>query len=724
MTPLLLGFTAAVAQIVLLRELLAAAGGNEISIGLALAGWLAWTAAGSALAGRAGAVARHPRIFTAALQAAVAVAAPAAVLAARAAPRWLGALPGESLGPGAMLAASLAVLAPVAALSGALFAAASRLPSPATGLPRVTGRVYLFEAVGSAVGGLAAALVLLTFTSALEIAAGLGALNLAAAAVTSRRRVLLPVAVAAACVLVVGAARMERVSIERFWRGFRVLAARDSAYGSLAVLENEGVRSLYSNGAPLFHSPDPEAAEESVHYALLEHPAPASVLLIGGGPGSVAEALRHPGIRRVDLVEPDPAVLDFARRYFPSVIDGPRAQAHPVDGRRYLKAPGPAFDAIILALPGPATAQLNRFYTVEFFREAARRLTPGGVLSFRIAASETYLAPETAALLRSLHVTLRAVFPEVAVIPGASVHFFAAMRAGVLARGSDELLARLRQRKLAATYVREYYLPFRMLPDRVRDLESAIAYAPGTPVNHDFAPIAYYLNGAVWSSQFGRRYGAALDWLARAGFVPVAACAVLVLALLMLVLPRSEPAAAATATAAMGLVAIGLEILLLLAFQAVYGYVYRELALLIAAFMAGMAIGGGAALRRIGRRASPAALAAVLALAAAAPLLLAALFPVAPPWLFPALAFGCGFLGGYEFPLASGVFFADGAGGVGTLYALDLAGSALGALLFSVWLIPVFGFFKTAVLMTAAAAAGALMVWRARLGGARRTQTP
>ena len=51
---ILIGFTASIAQIALLRELLAAFGGNEMSIGLALAGWLLWTAAGAKVATLAG----------------------------------------------------------------------------------------------------------------------------------------------------------------------------------------------------------------------------------------------------------------------------------------------------------------------------------------------------------------------------------------------------------------------------------------------------------------------------------------------------------------------------------------------------------------------------------------------------------------------------------------------------------------------------------------------
>ena len=148
---------------------------------------------------------------------------------------------------------------------------------------------------------------------------------------------------------------------------------------------------------------------------------------------------------------------------------------------------------------------------------------------------------------------------------------------------------------------------------------------------------------------------------------------------------------------------IGLEMLLLLGFQAVYGYVYQQLAVVIAAFMAGMALGSWLAMRpraRIGMR----ALAATLLLAAAAPLLLLAISHSAGRFAFPALAALAGMIGGYEFALASRI-----APRPGKLYALDLAGSCLAAILFSVWLVPVFGFLRTALLSAMVSLAPAAM---------------
>jgi spermidine synthase len=715
-----------------MRELMVVFYGNEISLGLMLGSWLFWTAVGSGLAGRLAARAREPRRLMAGLEALVAVALPATILAVRASRSVLETVPGESLGPGPMLLGSLATLSLFCVLSGCLFAAGSRLyaDQAATSTGEATGSVYLAEALGSAGGGVLAGLVLVRYAAPLEIALGLGVLNLVAAAGLVIRarlaRFAAMGALAGAAVLLAlpfGVPRLETISIERFWRGFHLVTTRNSVYGNLAVVRTEGASSLYENGLNLFNVPDPAAAEEAVHYALLEHPSPRSLLLIGGGVnGSLAQALQHASLERIDYVELDPAILELAREYFPIQKD-PRVRVHVIDGRLFLKTTASTFDVIIVNLPDPQTAQLNRFYTLEFFREAARKLTGSGILALRLTAAEDYISPELASFLRSIYKTLRAVFPEVTAIPGETVHFFGARRTGVLAAGSEELLARLRARRLETSYVREYYIPFRMMPDRMAALERQIQPRPETPVNRDFAPVAYYFDVALWSSRFNHGYRDLFGAMAGVDFRWLAGAAGALL--LVLVAKKRRPqTAAACCTAAMGFTLIGLEMLLLLAFQAIYGYVYQQLAVMIAAFMAGMALGSWRALGAPTPRGMR-TLVRLQAGAAIAPLVLCAVFEgvthatsaaglfLVSQVLFPALALGCGMLGGYEFPVASRIFFGSSRGRrPGTLYALDLAGSCLGAVLFSVYLIPVFGFLKTAVLTAVVSLAPAAMAGR------------
>src|SRR5208283_5974770 len=122
----------------------------------------------------------------------------------------------------------------------------------------------------------------------------------------------------------------------------------------------------------------------------------------------------------------------------------PRVHVHAIDGRRFLKTTADSFDVIIVNLPDPHTAQLNRFYTEEFYREAAAKLRPGGIVSFQVTSSENYISQELADFLRCLLRTLRQVFPEVIAIPGETVHFFAATRRGTLTIDAQVLLRRLR----------------------------------------------------------------------------------------------------------------------------------------------------------------------------------------------------------------------------------------------------------------------------------------
>ena len=242
-------------------------------------------------------------------------------------------------------------------------------------------------------------------------------------------------------------------------------------------------------------------------------------------------------------------------------------------------------------------------------------------------------------------------------IPGDPIHFLAARGKGVLPARRQEFLSRLRERHLDTHYVRDYYLPFRMMPDRVAELEAQIRPEPRTPVNRDFAPVAYYFNLAFWSGRFGSRYGDAFRRLAGVDYRTALAVLAELLGLAAILGRRRARAQAACATAAMGFTMIGLEILLLLGFQAIYGSLYQQLAILIGAFMAGMAAGSWLALRRGGRG----TLAAPQMLGAVAPLLLTGICmavarwvgSASSQWLFPLLAMLCGSLGGYQFRVAT-----------------------------------------------------------------------
>ncbi|UCG52044.1 MAG: fused MFS/spermidine synthase [Candidatus Latescibacterota bacterium] len=748
----LIGFTSVIAQIVLMRELIVVCHGNEISLGVILASWLFWTALGSGVLGKVAARTISPRKTVAVLQLTVAVVIPLSILAVRASRVVLQTTPGEILGPGPMFLVSFVVLSAFCLTAGCLFAAGSRLHTAERGSSSTTatGSVYLLEAAGSGLGGILASLVLIRYFSAFEIGLLLSGLNIIAAATlmldtSSRRRTVVGglVAVLAFSLWPVAGRHLESLSLRQLWRGFTLVDVQNSPFGNLAVVATEDTRTLFQNGAVLLTIPDPAAAEEAVHYALLQHPSPKSLLLIGGGlNGSLYQALKHPSLLHVDFVELDPTILELGRRHFPDewlpVEKDTRVKVHYVDGRFFLKRGGRVYDTIIVNLPDPQTAQLNRFYTLEFFQDVAEKLAPGGVFSFQVTGAENYISEELAQFLRCVNKTLLHVFPRVIAIPGATIHFFAGAEDETATEDANVLLELLHKRGIETSYVREYYIPFRMTPDRMDDLDINARPEASTPVNKDFAPIAYYFNTALWSTRFQAAYRHAFHWLADVAFARLIAGLAVILSLLVIFLVwrfrgvRRLRAGAGFCVASMGFTMIGLEVLLLLGFQAIYGYVYHQLAIIIAAFMGGMALGSHRSLRDFSKTPRRAAgsgeakrLIILQILAAASPMLMLVVFlvvrEIASPagvfamsnFLFPALALVSGVLGGYQFPIASRVYFNEtrtSGGGLGTVYALDLVGACLGAAVLSAYLIPIFGFARTAVIMVVINLAPAVLV--------------
>lgn len=755
------GFTAAVGQIVLMRELIQVFNGNEIALGILLATWLFWIAAGSVFASAAGLAREHPRLAVATLETLLAASLPVTIWAFRSSKALFQSVPGELIGPVPMLLTSLVCLSVFCSVSGANFVAAARLIAPKRDLSTRTaaGTAYLAEAAGAAFGGVLASVVFVRFLDAFQIAAIVGLLNLAVAVAVlfhmRGKRIAIPVAAAALAavpLLIWIAPRWDAASGARLWRGFHVLAQRDSVYGRLNVTETGtgagAIRSLYENGSILANAPDPAAAEEAVDYALLEHAAPRRILLIGGGVnGSVAEALQHPTVVSLDYVELDPALIGLAEQFFPAQtaafrpgsrnIDS-RVHLHLLDGRRFLSETRKRFDVIIVDVPDPQTAQLNRFYTVEFFRLARAHLAPGGLVAVELRSSEETISPDLAAFLRSIRRTIGNAFPYQAAIPGETIHFFGTAAPGVLTEDPQVLLARLRERHLHTQYVREYFIPYRMTPDRMEQMETDLTPRATTPVNRDFAPVAYAFDVLLWSAQFKPDHTALFDaWFRLAEHEPFGkiagalAFALLTGVLLIAFLAGSERrirAAGGVSVAATGFTLMALQIFLLLGFEAVYGYVYTELAILIGLFMAGIALGSWLGIQRSEARTGWTLTATQLYLAISGPALLLVVhtLQVLPlhtaTWLaaeivFPALAALAGALGGFQFVTAAGVFIGRGneRAGLGLLYAIDLAGGCAGALALSTFLIPVFGFWRTAWLAVGINAVTALVVAGASL---------
>ncbi len=143
------------------------------------------------------------------------------------------------------------------------------------------------------------------------------------------------------------------------------------------------------------------------HIPMLHHPDAKDVLVVGLGAGTTASRFLSYPIRRLDIVDIEPKLFGFVRRHFPSAwMDDPRTQLLPEDGRNVLRHGVQPYDLISVEIGQPDRPGVGALYTREFYREAAARLRPDGVMTQFVPLR--YLRPGD---LASILKTFLAEFP-------------------------------------------------------------------------------------------------------------------------------------------------------------------------------------------------------------------------------------------------------------------------------------------------------------------------
>ncbi|MBN2408638.1 MAG: hypothetical protein JXE07_02785, partial [Candidatus Aminicenantes bacterium] len=675
-----LGLLATSLQIFLLREFNAYFYGNELTFGIVLASWLLWSGLGSLAAGKMRSLPGPTVLFFS-----IILVFPFALTAVRLSRLLFGLLPGELAGLLPVILMSIGICALVGFPLGALFV---------VNVHHRGGdikRVYTWESLGAAAAGPAVSVGLLLFASSWVAATALSALVVVLIFCSSERRPSL--IWTAALFIVLAGFGLADLPVQRLhWQPFRLIASRDSLHGRLQIVKTREQISLYSNHSPVFSYPDIASAEESVHFAMLQSPAARRVLLIGGSAGqSLDELLKYPNVQ-VDAVELDPEIIRMSNRFLGDakrdILASGRVRILAQDGRAFLEGSRDEYEVIILNLPEPATAQINRFYTREFFDLARRHLRSGGFFSFSIASSENVIGPELRKILASLYFTLKSVFPEVRVVPGGRNIFLASSNR--LTIDPSELGRRIDAFGLSTRHLEIRSLESRLHPLRIEYLQNALGSGPRR-INTDLNPISFFLQASLWSAHFQGPESAIIRTVAEVPPGWLLGCPLLLFTvfLVLLRLKKREVSFSLVPLAVMGLTTIVAEIVLLLWFQSLYGYLYGRVALLLSTFMLGLFLGASLKIRP--EKTTLGSLAAVqtafLALLAAFRIVL----PTHPPeFLAYLLLLLFGFLGGRLF-IVSNLIFLRTRADYGRGYGLDLIGSFAGALLTSSLLIPLAG---------------------------------
>ena len=420
---LLLGYGALSlsAQVIILREFLALAQGNELFLGLGLWAWLIWTGLGSLVGGRLTANYRLRQSSLLVLLIWQALSLPVTVLLTRALPTLLGWPAGVAPTPVTLGFWYITLSGPFCFLSGLFFPLTCSWLETKGEAAGLVGRAYGLDALGMALGGILLQVLLLGRLDSLWLALLIGllisGLMIWFLLVPSGHSWLpLPILLLIIGGILAGCYWLPEASRHWQWPQRTLLTVQETPYSVWAVTREAEQLSLAANGLWYFSYPDPQTAEEQVHYALLQHPRPERVLLLGPGvAGLAAEILKTPSLTRLDYVELDPQLIDLVRRILPPEALQPfqdhRLRVFFEDARRFIRHSRDSYDVIIMALPEPKNALLNRFYTREFFAEIKARLSPQGVFSFGLAGSETSLSPMRARYLATAAATLTPGLP-------------------------------------------------------------------------------------------------------------------------------------------------------------------------------------------------------------------------------------------------------------------------------------------------------------------------
>lgn len=796
---LMLGTVSQIAQVLFLRELLMVFHGNELSIGLILAAWMAWVGTGS----RLGAVLVdrvHRPLYLLLLNAAgMVLILPVTVLLIRSLRRFFDILPGAYLSLSDMTLSCMMVMAPACLLLGAQFVLLSRIWREADQAVDTSGagKTYICEAAGNMLGGILFTFMIVHYLNAFQatVLAGiamLGFILLMCRNMPDRARHLpggMRITVFGVLLLALFSLpfleRLDRFAYTIQWQYFapqyQLVETYQSKHGVINAVQREDQYSFFQSGHLVFTiagptSPTPELEEQEAakfaHVAMVQHRDPKRVLLVGGGlHGALREILRHP-VTQVDYIELDEALTRAARRYVPAstrdALADPRVHLIHTDGRLFIKSAQDKYDIIIVYIPDPATAVVNRFYTREFFREAEARLYPDGVFVTGTTSTADLRGRAIANRNTTVYHTLATVFSHVLVAGDRFMFYVATNAPEQVSMDVLTLQKRYRERDINTDGFSEHHFHTLLEPSQLQRVNWIIRnhgrrtdahihgplsapLAPGTidrqiaaekelpPVdrrhfiNSDFQPIGYYYTLMFWEEltragdqeTLKRLLHVQPWWILPLIFMPLLAVIVLRAAGNRISKTADTRFAVLVTVFTTGFSTMTLQIALLFSFQSIYGFVYEMVGLIVAMFMGGLALGTFLTHRFIRDKTNINTLAAVqIAIA-----MLSALIAVALPHasgvassvgvfgLFSGLTFAAGLINGVDFPLSAGCYMAlsrRAEKSAGMVYGVELFGACIGAALASVIIAPVLGIIACCLVAGIANAVAFVVIYISR----------
>jgi len=674
---LMLGFTTIATQIIVLRELLSLFYGNELVIGIILTNWMLLTGLGAFFGKRSDKI-RRENAFLIIFFTLLGIL-PFLLLFLAYYLRSIVFVYGTMVNIFEVFSTSFLLLLPFCLLSGFLFTFLSHVVSKFKNQNYIS-RVYSWESTGSIIGGVLFNLVLFWFFNTFNSLLLLGVINLGLLLfilVRQKNRWLSGMVL----VVLIGflgvnlTTDFDTLTHQYLYKDQNIQYFKSTPYGNITVTEQDGQINFYENNLLLFSSQQPIKSEETVHFALSQIDSLRNVLLLSGGMYGVIPEIKKYHPQRIDYVEINPWLIKAEKEFF-SAGSYDNVQIINRDARYYIEHTEQQYDAVIINLPEPSTAQINRFYTREFYSELKKRLRDHkAVISFNLSGSSNYLSEETRDLYSSVYNTLNETFENIIIVPGNSNYFLASD--GEL---SYDITEKTDQKKIQTKYVNKFHFDNELVERRGKNIKDVLK--EGARINTDFRPVTYFLKLNQWSSSLQFNY-----------WTPF----IFIILLSLLLVVRLN--AVNFAMFAGGFAGASIEVVLLISFQVLYGYVYNLVGIIVTVFMAGLAAGTyyrSKLIPRVSLKNFQKLQALIGLYGLLLPLLLLLFKSVSISVLpmhaaFIIMMFVISFMVGMLFSLASHLQLKKVSLVAAGVYSVDLLGAAIGSFVMTAYLIPSLG---------------------------------
>nr|WP_039948334.1 polyamine aminopropyltransferase [Leptospira fainei] len=170
-----------------------------------------------------------------------------------------------------------------------------------------------------------------------------------------------------------------------------IVYSKQTRFQKIIVTRYKSELRLFLNGHLQFSSRDEYRYHEVlVHPAMLSHPNPKRILVLGGGDGlAVREILKYPSVQNVTLVDLDPEMTKlFAQQSLLTQINrsslaDPRVKIQNADAFLWLEESGETFDVVLIDFPDPSNFSIGKLYTTAFYKSLKRRLNPLSIVEIQ-----------------------------------------------------------------------------------------------------------------------------------------------------------------------------------------------------------------------------------------------------------------------------------------------------------------------------------------------------